>query len=242
MGREVRRVPVDWDWPVGKTWEGFLMPEALGLPKCGTCDGRGYRPTAQWIEGIVHLLLMLGRADLRDLHPWLTGLPIRPPVPPDHEAAVAFTTGLAGRAPFGAMGHDAIDSHHALLAVVRAAGLPEDWALCPTCDGNGDVGTPEQRAAVDAWERTPPPAGDGWQVWETVGEGSPITPVFPTAEALVEHLATVGTTWDHEPWRRTAAKRFVADGWAPSFISLGRGPLLAGGNDADLIAAVSDRP
>ena len=29
-------------------------------------------------------------------------------------------------------------------------------------------------------ERREPPIGDGWQVWETVSEGSPVTPVFAT--------------------------------------------------------------
>lgn len=39
-------------------------------------------------------------------------------------------------------------------------------------------------------ERREPPSGEGWQVWETVSEGSPVTPVFPTAESLARQLKT----------------------------------------------------
>lgn len=105
----------------------------------------------------------------------------------------------------------------------------------------------DETGEYEGWAPTEPPEGDGWQVWETVSEGSPITPVFPTAAALVDHLSTVGTTWDQRsyswspakgPWRREAAEAFVASGWAPSFIAFGgHGPLLDGARDADKIAA-----
>jgi hypothetical protein len=115
--------------------------------------------------------------------------------------------------------------------------LDEVWPgyICP--DENFDDATGEY---ID-WAPTEPPAGDGWQVWETVSEGSPITPVFPTADALVAHLSTVGTTWDQKayvgrlakgPWRREAAEAFVRDGWAPSFAVFG-GVMLEGARDAD---------
>ncbi len=37
MGRQVRRVPAGFDWPVGKTWWGFL----LNGVHCETCGGGG---------------------------------------------------------------------------------------------------------------------------------------------------------------------------------------------------------
>lgn len=58
-------------------------------------------------------------------------------------------------------------------------------------------------------------------VYETVTEGTPVTPVFATPEELVEHLATKGTDWDNgQGWDRHSAEEFVKDGWAPS--GLGR--------------------
>jgi len=34
-----------------------------------------------------------------------------------------------------------------------------------------------------------PPTGEGWQLWETVSEGSPLTPVCATAEELARYCA-----------------------------------------------------
>lgn len=60
------------------------------------------------------------------------------------------------------------------------------------------------------------------QVWETVSEGTPVTPPFATAAELVDYLATNGDFWDQKrgdgPWPRKNAEKFVNDGWAPSFM------------------------
>jgi hypothetical protein len=54
-------------------------------------------------------------------------------------------------------------------------------------------------------------------VYETVSEGTPVTPAFATPAELVEHLATKGTDWDHgKSWDRHSAEQFVQAGWAPS--------------------------
>lgn len=60
------------------------------------------------------------------------------------------------------------------------------------------------------------------QVYETVSEGTPVTPPFPTPEELVDYLATHGDFWDQQrgdgPWSRENAETFVSRGWAPSLI------------------------
>lgn len=241
MGREIKRVPLDFDWPLDTTWSGFLMPDELRVPDCPDCKGMSTTPARQWVEQIAALLLLLDD-DLnaqergRDMHPYFhhTGSRARSGRPsPDIRE---FGSGLAGREASW-LGHDAIDNWHATDAVIRAAGLdPKVWGLCRTCEGNGSIEAyPGQRAEVDAWERTEPPTGEGWQVWQTVGEGSPITPVLPTAEALIDHLATIGTVWDDgKPWRRSAAEAFVGDGWAPSGFASAAG-VFEGGRDSDLM-------
>src|ERR1035437_1164735 len=133
MGREVRRVPLDFSLPVGEVWPGFMVLNYL--PKCATCEGAG-------------------------------GLEI-----------------------------------------------DNDYADCPACQGHGNIATAEQRAILEV------PTGEGWQVWETVSEGSPITPVFATDVELIDWLVTEGThcvatPWKrHEQWdapfRRSAAEEFV---------------------------------
>jgi hypothetical protein len=60
-----------------------------------------------------------------------------------------------------------------------------------------------------------------FQVWETVSEGTPVTPPFETKEELIEYLCTKGDFWDQRggagPWSRQSATNFVmGDGWVPS--------------------------
>lgn len=129
---------------------------------------------------------------------------------------IEFTSGLTGREPKG-LGHDAIDRHRATKAIIEAAGLdPDEWGICDTCDGASVH--PDDQGDLDEWERTDPPEGDGLQVWETVSEGSPITPPFESKEALVKYLVQNGTDWD-EPWSRDSAENFVGAEWAPSLVA-----------------------
>ncbi|MER6605999.1 hypothetical protein ABT282_08785 [Streptomyces sp. NPDC000927] len=46
MGREVRRVPIDFNWPLNQIWEGFLAPEKFKEDPCPDCKN-GYSPQAQ---------------------------------------------------------------------------------------------------------------------------------------------------------------------------------------------------
>jgi len=88
----------------------------------------------------------------------------------------------------------------------------------------------------DAWVSDPiePPDGPGWQVWETVSEGSAVSPVFASAEELARHLSTVGDDWAVKSReaggpnvRRLPtyeqALAFVMDGWAPTAVFTIRG-------------------
>ena len=44
MGREIRRVPLDFDWPMDKIWEGFLNPYWKYARECPHCAGTGLNP------------------------------------------------------------------------------------------------------------------------------------------------------------------------------------------------------
>lgn len=46
MGRQVRRVPLDFDWPLNKIWDGFLTPDRFDEEKCPDCKN-GYSPQAR---------------------------------------------------------------------------------------------------------------------------------------------------------------------------------------------------
>ncbi len=70
-----------------------------------------------------------------------------------------------------------------------------------------------------------------WQVYETVSEGTPVTPPCETREELVEYLVANGDFWDQkrrlegnsmmacEPWPRKQAESFIfGSGYAPSLV------------------------
>lgn len=57
-----------------------------------------------------------------------------------------------------------------------------------------------------------------YQMYETVSEGTPVTPVFATKEELVDYLVENGTFWDDRGWDRKATESFVEREWAPSMI------------------------
>lgn len=82
----------------------------------------------------------------------------------------------------------------------------------------------------------------GWCLYETVSEGTPCTPVFATAEELIEHLCIIGQDWDQVPMRRESAEAVVRSGWAPSAMIIGN-TFYKGDEDADKIEALTkDQP
>lgn len=97
-------------------------------------------------------------------------------------------------------------------------------ATCPHCDGEGAIWPSEEdRELYESWKRIEPPAGEGYQIWETVSEGSPISPVFSTPGDLARHMA--GTTWGADKGTSCATwlKFIEGPGWAPSMVSTEKG-------------------
>lgn len=50
MGRTLKRVPLDFPWPLNKTWEGYLNPFSDLASKCEACDGSGYSAEAKHLK------------------------------------------------------------------------------------------------------------------------------------------------------------------------------------------------
>lgn len=129
-----------------------------------------------------------------------------PPVMPTPEQVNTWS--LSG------FGHDGINQMIAVRARCEREGAPH---TCAVCEGSGQRWRDaEHKAAHDAWEPTDPPTGDGWQLWETVSEGSPISPVFATADELATWMSDPARDYDWVPAETAAA--FIADGWAPTLI------------------------
>jgi len=109
--------------------------------------------------------------------------------------------------------HDSIGMHICLEARAKKLGyIKKDIkeAYCPNCEGEGNVfEPPEMKEKYATWEREHPPKGDGYQVWETVSEGSPQSPVFPNKKELIAWLILKG-------YSPEAAENFANDGWSPT--------------------------
>lgn len=69
-------------------------------------------------------------------------------------------------------------------------------------------GTEPDEIAYFQPEGWPPEDERGFVVYETVSEGTPITPCFATRDELIDWLSTKGTAWD-APITRDAAERWV---------------------------------
>ena len=285
MGREIKRVAVDFDAPLGEVWAGFLRPDSLDEEKCLTCDGSGYSTYARHMQGRwygyvpfdpaetgsarltpdtpgvrafaernvarspeyygagevvivrearrlcelwngmwshhlhqddVDALIEGGR--LYDFtHTWTRSdgwQPIEPA--PTVTAEQVNTWSLQG------FGHDSINCWVVVRAACHRANEPE---TCDRCAGHGSTERyPGQRAEAEVWEATEPPPGDGWQLWSTTTEGTPMSPVFATPEALARWMSThrcgfAGAPTDYD----TALKWINSGGWSPSMVGSSAG-------------------
>lgn len=286
MGREIKRVPLDFDHPLNQVWPGYLMPDTLDENKCPDCQN-GYSPQAQHLHDLwyghlpfdpastgsapltpasppvrafaernianapdfygrgehaivreatrlanlwngqwchhlaqqdVDALVQAGR--LHDFtHTWVKGdgwVEKHPKVTPTAQQVNDWS--------LGGFGHDSINAMIAVRARCEREGSPVE---CATCQGHSALEAyPGQRAQAEAWERSEPPTGEGWQLWETVSEGSPISPVFASSEELAAWMSDPerGRNWVPQD----VAAKFIADGWAPSFVGSPRTGLVSG--------------
>lgn len=77
-----------------------------------------------------------------------------------------------------------------------------------------------------------------FQLYETVSEGTPVTPPFATKEELVDYLVAEGDFWGQKrakdplsmeyrqppQWSRQAAEQMLNDEWAPTMMVVTGGP------------------
>lgn len=277
MGREVKRVPVDFDWPLNKVWQGYLMPERLHENPCPDCKN-GYSPQAQnlfdlWygyvpfdpastsstslttetpavrafaernvsnspdFYGPGEAAIVREAQRLADLwngqwskhlneddvaalleadRLWDLTCRIGPNGWEDIDPKPVPTPQQVNEWALRGFGHDSLNASVVVRARCEREGVP---VICSTCDGHGSREAYDgQRAESDAWAPEGPPKGEGWQLWQTVSEGSPISPVFPDAEGLAQWLTTPAACWGAmtSPMTISQARGFVDAGWAPT--------------------------
>jgi hypothetical protein len=152
-------------------------------------------------------------------HTWTKGVGWKPKDP-----SYIPTPEEVNRWSLSGMGHDSINCWVCIKAECVRRGVPY---MCDACKGDGRIwSSPEAEKAYESWEQTEPPAGEGYQVWETISEGSPISPVFATAEELAQHKTRWGADkgTPYETWLE-----FIrGPGWAPSMIMTAGGEIMNG--------------
>lgn len=114
--------------------------------------------------------------------------------------------------------------HDRIIAQYGADDYPKNEPYRSFCLWHGQPPDPEHYRPVWTDEEAT------WvQVYQTVSEGSPVTPPFATRAELVDYLVAHGDFWDQArraegsgmecgPWERANAEAFVNAGWAPSMI------------------------
>lgn len=208
MGRELKRVPLDFKWAIGQVWKGFLNP--YDCIECKSCKGQGYnketqkiaddwydsnRTGARWCDKLtdVEVLALAKSGRLYDLLPnvcfdeernvWTTRgkdrIDCQPPEIPSAETVNQFYSNRG----FG--GHDAINRMICVRARAQSLGV---YGHCDYCEGEGVIWQSEEiKKLHEEWESFDPPTGDGFQLWSTTSEGEPMTPVFATLDELCEY-------------------------------------------------------
>lgn len=153
-------------------------------------------------------------------HTWRRGegwKKIEPPVVP--------TAGQVNEWSLRGFGHDSINASVAVSARCEREGVAD---TCKTCQGHASFEAyPGQRAEAEAWESTDPPEGVGWQLWETVSEGSPVSPVFDSKLVFADWLVHGADKYSRAS-SLDAALRFIDAGWAPTGISTPETGFMAG--------------
>lgn len=218
MHRTLKRVPLDFQWPLDKVWEGFINPHQP--QECSDCEGSGYNPDTKQISDGFYSFNDRGRAwndkitqdeaqALMDADRlWrFTRVPlneeqrevVRERVAEGGNSWLPYNNGRVPTADeinewqrrSGIGHHDAIN--RSILIETRAKRLGV-YGLCSTCNGEGSVFESEEHQKLyEEWKEQEPPTGEGYQLWEICNEGSPMSPVFPSAEELADWCAENAT-------------------------------------------------
>jgi hypothetical protein len=231
MGREVKRVALDFNWPVGKTWGGYLNPFYSHCAQCSACNGSGLNPATKQLDDDWYDFSETGRrwcdaltqdevdalvAENR-LRRWNGETREWESVP--RTAAEVNGANGRGASMLGDMHHDAINRWICVETRAKRLGV---YGKCAVCGGEGDIwSSPEKKKQAEDWKQEEPPSGEGWQMWETTSEGSPISPVFDSPEKLARWLAETGAssfgsmTATYDQWLDMCRA-----GWAPSAMAV----------------------
>lgn len=163
MGRMLKRVPLDFDYPINKVWEGYINPYKNSCEGCNRGSSVGYSFDGEYIEQAVKKFL--GTPELRESK--MFRKIIQKLIEPSELLERENNSHVSSTMAYAAM-----------VNLGKIAGLEDGWIGCqnPTCK--------EEREKFHSFKETEPPNGKGYQLWENTTQGSPQSPVFETLEEL----------------------------------------------------------
>lgn len=273
MGRVLKRVPLNFNWPTKKIWGGYINPFYRQKIDCPKCDGSGYSPEAKRLQDLWYGYIPFKPEDRGSIpftpdHPIVRKLAERnvkfdKDLYTSHEMVIREADRLCKLFNSEWMHHLNQDDVDALVKAGRLHDFTHTWAdnkwqlkdppytptakevnewslvgfshdgcnesvcvdsecfnlgfttECFLCHGSGELWpTPEIKKQAEEWEETDPPVGEGFQLWETTSEGSPVSPVFSTLKELCDWSAENATVFaDHkatsEEWMAMFDKDFI---------------------------------
>ncbi len=239
MSRQLKRVPLDFDWPLHIIWKGYINP--YSSTKCKVCDGSGFNKETKklsddWYtylrtdgqEGWEYYLEQEEIQALVDAGRLMnfTHIPrnaeqleiVKKKIADGGNSWLSFNNGYIPSAKEvnewarKSFGHDSIN--HNICVEVRAKRLGF-YGVCPLCEGNGYYWCDDKYEKLyDEFEWIEPPIGEGYQLWENCSEGSPISPVFKSFNELCAWAEENATTFAHfkttkKEWEKMIANNFV---------------------------------
>lgn len=244
MGREVKRVALNFEWPLNVVWKGYLNPyDAI---KCEICGGSGLNAKTKelkdsWytdysIPGNVGWGKNIDQEDVQALidadRLWdFTRVPlndehkeiIKENVAKGENNWLPFNNGYVPTAKEvnkwnkKGMGHCSLNQWTCVKAKAKRLGFYGD---CMFCEGKGYYWCDDKYEKLsNDWECIEPPKGEGYQMWETTSEGSPTSPVCKTPEELAKWLfENKASTFGPETTSYETWLSMIKIGIAPSMV------------------------
>lgn len=262
MSREIKRVPLSFDWPLQKVWRGYVNPYLDMCNDCAACEGSGYSPDAKalkdkWYGYVDFQPSETGSTEFTWQTPEVKALAERNirqnpeyyghgdvavkreakrladhfnrrwshHLDQDDVDALFAKKRIHGckqspkaselnAAYLQGFGHDAINAWICIRSKCKRMGLT---VPCAACNGTGSQWESQHaKFLAENWTPDAVPEGDGWQLWETVSDGKPVSPVFETEQEFKTYLIGEG-------YSESAAAGFIKQGWCPSGSSDGNG-------------------
>ena len=252
MGRELKRVPLDFQWEINKLWCGYVNPHEIH--ECKECDGSGY---SRHYKKLHDLWYSFDNENYKpnpfregyryNANAWCNNLTeddvkalikadrlwdfTRVPINKEQEEIIKKKMADGGNSwlPFNngfiptpkevndwnikGLGHDSINAWVCIKSRLKKEGKPYK---CPNCKGSGENWQhPKSKRLHNNWKSYDPPVGEGFQLWTTTSEGSPMTPVFKSLEDLCtyceeENISVFGrNTATKEEWFKMLNEYFV---------------------------------